>query len=613
MKILGRIDGSISGAIRSHSSVSRAILQSAAAQGENGTNRKLTAAAGSRLSWRTQDLGCTGCGWTASRRGNTTGSRSTYSTVATPGGRRPLSPIYFTSCAPSKRKRNHTSSAAVKQSLPAFAALPPPKRSREEMLAFLDYYDDDITVEDQLEFLKDPYRRRYASPETPQLSLTENQHQLLAPLPDDVLEPDQETREIMTRLRTAIFNKLLRPNSTKIDDIYDLYRSLPEPRMSYLTGALRHKLLAVLAITHRRNPKSMLRYFAVVADVKSAGFALSRTEWNTAVSFASRYVGNSGQTEAEAALHLWREMEHDAGIMGNEVTFNILFDVAAKSGKFALAEMTYQEMTSRGFQFNRYHHTSLIHFFGLKMDSSGVRAAYKEIVQHGEVVDTIVLNCVIASLLRCGEEASAEYVYRKMKAADDRSKLIPHRDYTFNKMINKVLVMFGCVGRKHPDLSRTFQSVGMVTPDLSTYRILLNYYGVRLGQMSKVAAFLDEMKFFRVPLHGSVFLALFKGFAAHGDHVGSAWSVKRLVDVYHAYLDAFDGGADSLYLNTWMAMWILRAFAKCTGSREEVLAVYEELRVRWPEDQATDAFMLEFLHHLLLKSGLQERDLASLP
>ena len=389
----------------------------------------------------------------------------------------------------------------------------------------------------------------------------------------------------------------------ELETIYDLYMLLPGNRIPYLPARLRHSLFAALGITERKNPKAMLRYFNVVADTKACGFALSTAEWNTAMSFASRYVGTSTDVEAEAALHLWREMENDLGVKGNEATFNILFDVASKAGKFALAEMIYQEMNTRGFHFNRFHHVSLIHFFGLKQDAGGVRAAYREMVDANETIDSTVLNCVMTGLLKSGEEASAERLYNKMKATDKRSKIIPERNYTLQKKITKVFLMFARLARKHPDLQPGFQSTSITTPDLYTYRILVGHFGIRLGDMPRVAQFLDEMKFFRVPLHGSVFLVLFKSFAQHGGD-GSEWSTQRLDGVWNAFLDAHDAGTDGLYISTWMCMWILRAFAHCTKSQDRVLGAYEELSFRWDLDAQNQSFMLDFLHKLLSKSGL---------
>ncbi|KAH8677937.1 hypothetical protein BX600DRAFT_451099 [Xylariales sp. PMI_506] len=606
MKVSGRIDGSICGAILSsrpcHSSVAQAVHDTAQ-RVDHATRRYASIPAPTTL-WDTC-IPRPGAPYKNSAAPKF--PACSYSTAVIRQPRRQINTShvgagYFASHSPCTRSSKHISTLPP-QLPPPLIPLPAPKRSPEELLAFVDQYDD-ISVEDQLEYLRDPYMRGYAPPPVPTLEISDKAHHVSAPSPEEVENGGQDVQEIITQLRAAVFQRLLRPLSVDNDNIYHLYRSLPEPRMIYLPARLRHALLAVLGITERKNSKSMLRYFAIIADVRNSGFTLTRTEWNTALSFASRYVGTTTEVEAEASLRLWKEMEHDAGIGGNEVTFNILFDAAAKAGKFALAEMIYHEMVTRGFSFNRYHHVSLIHFFGLKMNASGVRAAYREMVQAGEIIDSVVLNCVLVGLLRSGDEASADRIYERMKAADPRSKLIPHRDYTFNKMVTKVLMMFARMTKANPEMRAHFQGAGLLSPDLSTYRILLNHYGVRRGQMSKVARYLDEMKFFRVPLHGSIFLALFKGFAIHGGASYSEWSLPRLQKVWDAFLDAFDSGAEGLYVSTWLAMWVLRAFAKCSRSRGQVLEVYDELKVRWDENPATDSFMIEFLHKLLAKNNL---------
>lgn len=369
--------------------------------------------------------------------------------------------------------------------------------------------------------------------------------------------------------------------------------------MSHLPAKLRHGLLRVLGAPQKRTPKSMLRYFAVVADVKNSGLPLIQGEWNAAIAYAARYVGWSTDAETESALGLWREMERDAGIKGNEVTFNILFDVASKSGNFALAEMIYQEMEARGFPYNRYHYVSLIHFFGLKHDTDGLRAAYRDMVEAGEMIDTVVLNCVIAGLLRSGEEDAAERVYERMRASSPKADVMPQRTYATNKMITQALMMFAKVGRQHPDMLRQLQFGAPMAPDLQTYRLLINHYGVKLGDLSKVAQYLDEMKFFRIELHGSVFLALFKSFAQHGgSYSGAAWSEQRLSSIWTALLQALDEGAAGLTIETWLAGWILKAFKRCS-TEQRVMEVYEALEARWDLDPADRTFMMDFLHKLL--------------
>ncbi len=137
-------------------------------------------------------------------------------------------------------------------------------------------------------------------------------------------------------------------------------------------------------------------------------------------------------------------------------------------------------MEERGYPFNRYHPVSLIHFFGLRKDSDGLRAAYRDMVNSGEIVDTVTLNCVIAGLLRCGEEEGAEHVYERMRDRSPISTGMPHRSWMSNKAMTRVLMMFARLGRKHPDMKSTFQGVAPLAPDLSTYRILINHSATKL-------------------------------------------------------------------------------------------------------------------------------------
>lgn len=491
---------------------------------------------------------------------------------------------------------NHTASALAPHN-PSPEPLPPYTPSKEQLLSLVDQQNAG-TVEEHLDFHRDPYLRGYARADGPSLLVSSKREDAEYPSPAQLQPADENELNILRELRHAVTTRLRRPGSVQLEHIYHIYQQLPEPRMSHLPGLLRHRLLRVLGEPEKRNPKSMLRYFAVIADVKNSGLPLKRSEWNSAIAYAARYVGTSTDAETESALNLWREMERDAGIKGNDVTFNILFDVASKSGNFALAEMIYQEMESRGYAYNRYHYVSLIHFFGLKYDTDGIRASYKEMVEAGEMIDTVVLNCVMSGLLRSGEEDAAERVYERMKEGTPKGKSMPQRTYATNKMITQTLMMFAKIGREHPPLKSQLQSSAPISPDLQTYRLLINHYGVKLGNMTKVAEYLDEMKFFQIQLHGAIFLALFKSFHAHGGYAGSAWSEQRLNSIWNALLQALDEGVSGLTIETWLAVWVLKAFKKCSSERA-VMEVYEAMESRWNLDQADSSFVLDYLHRLL--------------
>ncbi|KAK4101969.1 hypothetical protein N658DRAFT_495908 [Parathielavia hyrcaniae] len=495
-----------------------------------------------------------------------------------------------------------------------------PSFTKKELLALLDDYDGEEIgpVEDYIGYLRDPYMRGYAQPDTQKIAFARTAEDFEYPSMEQVIRAGEEEKRTLWELRFAVLTRLRTPHKVNLDHIYDLYQHLPEPRMLYLHSRFRHQLLRTLGQPDVRDSGSMLRYFEVIADVKNAGIPLTTAEWNCAITFASKYVGTVTETEVEAALRLWREMECDAGIKATNVTFNILFDVACKAGNFALAEMIYREMDSRGHYYNRYHYTSLIHFFGLKHETGGMRAAYKEMVEAGEMIDTVVLNAMISGLLRSGEEAPAERLYERMKAATlgqdsnattaaaaaaggtttTTTTTLPVRTATSDRAITQALLMFAKIARRHPPSRAALQRMTLLAPDLQTYRILVNHFSVKRGDLARVAGYIDEMKFFKIPLHHAIFLALFKGFAHHGGYERSAWSERRLTGIWNALLDALDSGTPGLEVKTWLAVWALRAFAKCS-TRERVMDVYDALKARWSLGPADEQFMIDFLSSLV--------------
>ncbi|KAL2024143.1 hypothetical protein VTK56DRAFT_9923 [Thermocarpiscus australiensis] len=487
----------------------------------------------------------------------------------------------------------------------------PKPLTKEELLALVSPYDNEEigSVDEYLRLVGDPYMRGYAAAYTNRILFARTREDVDYPSLEQVIEAGEEEQRTLFELRFAVLTRLRSPHKVDLDDIYEIYRRLPEPRMLYIHARFRHQLLRALGQPEKQNAKSMLRYFSVIADVKNTGIPLTTTEWNCAIAFASNYVGRATEAETEAALKLWREMELEAGIEGTDVTFNILFDVASKAGNFTLAEMIYREMEARGHRYNRYHYTSLIHFFGLKLETGGMRAAYKEMVEAGEVIDTVVLNAMISGLLRSGEEAAAERLYERMKeasladiGADTTAKHhLPVRTPTSDRAITQALQMFAKLNRRFPTMQPVFQDMALIAPDLQTYRILVNHYGVRKGDLARVAAYVDEMKFFSIPLHHAIFLALFKGFARHGGYPRSAWSAQRLEGIWAALVQAIDGRAAAshrLEIRTWLAVWALRAFARCS-THDRVLDVYGALKARWRLSHAEEQFMIDFLSGLV--------------
>ncbi|KAH7356722.1 pentatricopeptide repeat-containing protein-like protein [Rhexocercosporidium sp. MPI-PUGE-AT-0058] len=454
--------------------------------------------------------------------------------------------------------------------------LPPESnRTREELLELVDQYHGIQNTDQRPMFELPPRSPPSDEPDTTVPDEPEDESP-----PDYTWPADAETSILLEELRTYIKES---PDKDP-QEIYESYMSLPAPRAPYLPSSLRHAMLHHLAVVEKKDEHSMLRYLSVVDDMKRAAIPLTVSEWTSAISFVASYVHKITEVEVEAALQMWREMEQVSGIKGNEATFNVLFDAACKAGKFVLAEMVYKEMESRGLPADRFHHVSLIFYYGLKQNADAARAAYRALVEAGEIVDTVVLNAMISALIRASEPAAAENVYERMKRMHfgREHPELPLRDWKKRRVVNLSLKRLGSVSKTDLKLREKYQGVSIVAPDLHTYRILINYSAVKAGDLEMTARLLSEMKMFGLGLHGLLFLAVFKGFATHGGVRYSEWDESRLESVWNSLLKSINDGVEDVQLSKWLVTWALYAFGKCSG-KARMMHAWEEIREVWAD------------------------------
>ncbi|KAI9815024.1 MAG: hypothetical protein M1827_002867 [Pycnora praestabilis] len=392
------------------------------------------------------------------------------------------------------------------------------------------------------------------------------------------------------------FRDALHDERASHEAIYELYQALPPPRIQLLSlKDIRH-LLHRLSVVERKSEASMLRYLGIVDEVKTAGISLTSGEWSSAIAFAGRCFARVSATEVESALYLWKEMESAAGVKGTEVTFNILFDIATKAGKFVLAEMILKEMKARKLEPNRYTHVGLIYQHGIQGDGDGIRRAYRNLIDAGEIVDTVVLNCVIASLVKAGEGPAAEQVYERMKRMDAASTgvKLPSLNWQGSRELGKLLLRAAKASKGNPTNRHEVQKKTTVAPNLRTYQILISYHTVHTGEFERAAQLVDELQFLDIKLHGRIFCILLKGFTIHGGIRYTSWTKARLESLWTAYYKALDEGIENIHLGKWMVIWALRAFGKCAG-KERMLEIWEEIKRRW--DPGNDE--LNVVNHVL--------------
>ena len=407
-------------------------------------------------------------------------------------------------------------------------------------------------------------------------------------------------KEIKARLRD--------PRSSH-QELYDLYQTLPTPRAPYLDSKTLGKLLHHLAIVPRKTEPRMLRYLSILDDLKAAEIPISRSQYTSAIAFVGRAFSPVTQESVASAIRIYRTMEAETQAEANgtksaslatHVTFTALFDIAAKSQKFGLAELVAREMDSRRLQPSRYFRVSRILYEGLRGDGRGVRRAYQELVDSGEIVDTVAINCVMSSLIRAGEAADAEVVFERMKRLDQEKRetvkkaslLAPPMGWRRKRDLAMVLLRATRHLQSDSRARNTIQDATPIAPDSHTYSLFLRYHAHTAGNIDRVRELLNEMNAFSLPIDKRIFKILFRGFALHGGVRYTSWKRERLERIWEDLLTAeqrdlvqlteepTDLNDDAIRFDSRLAWAVLSAYAQCS-TQQRTLEIWGKIKDRW--------------------------------
>ena len=391
----------------------------------------------------------------------------------------------------------------------------------------------------------------------------------------------------------ATLEEILRRDIPTHDDIYATYCQLPEPRVPYLSLPVIRDMLHCLSVVERPDLLAMQRYLSILDDMKDADIHITASEWTSAIYFAGRSLGAVAPDDLQSALYLWRDMEKRASVKASHVTFSVLFDIAVRAGKYTLAELLLRELNARGLHFYRHFRTALIYYHGVMQNGSGVRRVYAEMVSAGDIIDTVVMNGVIAALFRAGEPSAADHVFERMKRLDAAGSLSApsflHRGLTFTKprdwrsrrKLGLALTRHGNrIKAEDADAHAALQAWVPIAPNSHTYSLFIRHHATVSGNIDKVTDLLREMGYNGVPMEGGIFVAIFHGFARYGGVRYTSWTRAKLEQTWGEYLLAVREGLDRTWMGTTGVVAALRAFKKCADA-ERTLDVWEEARELW--------------------------------
>lgn len=473
---------------------------------------------------------------------------------------------------------------------------PSPPFTRNEYLHMLDYNQESSSFPPVLD-----YHHPFIS------ALDQSVAQIGRLVNEKVIASVPKPTESATQIAVERLLLLLDQEDCPHDAILEAYSALPFPGVVHLPPWKRRLLLRRLSTVEKKNSTGLYRYLSIVDDMKAADLPITDAEWNSILAFTGRCFSPVQAAKLESALQTWKEMEQDSTVQSGEVTFNILFDLAAKAGKYVLAELILKEMRARNLPLNRYARTSIIYYYGLQEDGDAVRDAYRAYVQAGEIVDTAVMNCVIAALILAGEPQAADFVYERMKRMYSGVTGDPPPSYYFNwkrrrhlgRILNRAVRDLHFGSEEH----RALQNEQLLCPDLTTYAIIIEYHVLKTGELGRIMALLEEMQALRVPIHGRIFVKVLKGFAKHGGVRYTSWSSTRLEHLWTSLLEMLDcGGVDEaagyVHLGKWMVVWAMRAFYCCCG-HARAMDIWAELRSRWKPSPDEEMAVLTLLEPIL--------------
>ena len=409
-------------------------------------------------------------------------------------------------------------------------------------------------------FVKDPGMELSADLSLPVDSADESAKEQLYSVNHETLLGRVRRQEKQDLLEMDTFLTLLLDERSSDQRLFDAYQQFPQPGVSNLSDGCIRVFLQRMAVPLHKSEAAKIRYLSLMDDMQKAKLPITAGEWTSAIYLASRSFSKVFEKDVVSAWQLWRHTEEEAGVLAGNVTFNVLFDVAVRAGKFTLAETVLQKMTDRGLRLNRLGRVSLIYYYGLRRDGDSVRKAYRDFIEAGEIVDIYVLNCVMASLINAQEPMAAEQIYERIKSMQENylvAKTVDGEDGLFRKypppggskidgqmaanQLGRILSKAPGLLKDMPEIHAHLQNQMPLRPDQVTFRTLLKHHSTTSGNLDRLTVLLsDKVQLMGLPISVIDFQLLFKGFALHGakQSEDNPWTKERLDIVWDTCFDA---------------------------------------------------------------------------
>ncbi|KAH0261807.1 hypothetical protein KCU91_g13788, partial [Aureobasidium melanogenum] len=205
-------------------------------------------------------------------RQSSTITRPSHSTTTTTTSSSPRSARFTTSSTANKPPL----SSALELSTDESSHPAPVHISRQELRSIVDQYD-------YAGYQEDPPPDRDSNHESPSSTHFYSSSQI----------PDRKpliANSFSDQQAIDYFNLIIQDKATPNLPLYKAYRAIPQPRPKYLENQPIRELMHRLSIVEYKDERTMQRYLSLVDDMLAADIPMTRSEWNSAMSFAGRYL-----------------------------------------------------------------------------------------------------------------------------------------------------------------------------------------------------------------------------------------------------------------------------------------------------------------------------------
>jgi hypothetical protein len=397
-----------------------------------------------------------------------------------------------------------------------------------------------------------------------------------------IKKPSTYNRRILEDLWRLVENPY-----TPYKTVYAKYTELTYPHSLHLPYGLLEKVLAHLSVrdSEQRDPLFASEYMAILHEMMVHGVLVKRWMWDTAMHYLANDVPWIREPEIDSMINLWTRMEKLSGQRANHVTLTTMFITATKAGKYALADRLWRELGARKLRIDRVARVAQIYAYGIRKDGYKIRQCYIDLIDAGEIVDIVVINCTISALIKANEGAAAEEVFERTKAID----LDRYNSLIFPETWRGARALRG-VMNTGPTLSeadrREAAAVSPISPNAQTYQILVRYRCHTHEDIGPAMDLLDEMVVAKIQPGVGIFSLLFKklnqpSFQARRSSVIQLWSVFET-----AVWNNEDYQKHAKFMDHALLLNIIGTFARHL-SKDAAREKWEEIAKKWDLPEQT--------------------------